>query len=678
MSKIESGKTWMGGGAAGLDRRRFLSLLTGGVAAAGLGMPLASCGGDGKKVIVLGLDGLDPGIIQALIDTGRAPNFKKLQEMGSFRRLGTTMPALSPVAWSSFITGVTAGSHGISDFIVRDRETYLPVFSIYRTLPAETSLHFGDCALPIRGGGVENLRRGRPFWSYLTERGIPAVVIKIPTNFPVETTATRAIAGMGAPDLADAYGVFQYYTSNPFEDYPGVSGGYVLYWEVNNGRACGELIGPADSFCAPEDERRDPFVNHAKVPFEVYVNEEAETVRIDLQGQSVVLERGEFSEWVPVEFELLPVVGKVRGVCRFLLKEVTPHLRIYITPINIDPGAPAMPVTHPEEYGGEIADKIGPFWTKGLPCDTKALDYRIMCDEDYVKEAELILGERLQLFDYEWSRFREGLFYFYVSNTDQDAHMLWRNMDKTHPRHNDSDVRFAGYVHHLYEKMDQLLGRILPAVDDKTLLFICSDHGFAQFGRQFHLNTWLLDKGYLKLRDSAKNKEETTILDIDWAGTVAYGMGFNGLYLNRKGREKEGIVTEGPDRQLLAKLTSELEALKDLETGKNPVARVYRRDEVFSGELTHDLPELLVGYTPGYRSSSSSVLGNTGPEILDINPYAWSGDHSMARDWVPGVLFANKNGIKENPSILDLPVSILEFFGIAKPPQMVGESIFRA
>ena len=120
-----------------MERREFLRLIAGSAAAAGMGFPLISCGRGAsttnKKVVVLGLDGLDPTMVKALIDTGRGPNFKKLADMGSFMKLGTTMPALSPVAWSSFITGLTPGGHGIADFIVRDPQSYMPVFSIYET-----------------------------------------------------------------------------------------------------------------------------------------------------------------------------------------------------------------------------------------------------------------------------------------------------------------------------------------------------------------------------------------------------------------------------------------------------------------------------------------------------------------------------------------------------------------
>ncbi|MCP4664627.1 MAG: twin-arginine translocation signal domain-containing protein [bacterium] len=665
-----------------LDRRDFVKLLAGGAAAAGLSLPLASCGLGGsstdKKVIVLGLDGLDPKIVKALIDLGRAPHFKKLAEMGSFRPLATTMPALSPVAWSSFITGLTPGGHGIADFVIRDPETYLPVFSIYENRDPQLTFHVGDVHLPVKGGGPVNLRRGTPFWSYLTERGIPAWISKVPTNFPVDETATKAISGMGTPDLTDAYGMFNYYTSDPFEHYPNLSGGTVQYVDVVDHTVRAELLGPVNSLVTPLDTGRDPYANTTKLPFTVHLDPERDAVRIDIGDQSLLLQKGEFSDWVKVEFEMLPVIGTASGIARFLLKEVHPHFRLYVTPINIDPADQAMPVTYPAEWGAEIVRGIGSFWTKGLPADTKAFDYRVFSDEDYVKQAELILEERMALFDYQWSRFQSGLFFFYVSSTDQDAHMLWRNMDETHPMHKESDVRYAGYIYHLYEQMDELVGKVLPAVDDDSLLLICSDHGFAQFARQFHLNTWLRDQGYLTLKDGAEKKEETSIYDVDWKRTVAYGIGFNGLYLNLKGREAQGIVEPGKAAELTARLRRDLEALYDSETGMRPVTRAYLREEMYSGEMTPSMPELLVGYTPGYRNSAQSFLGATGKEVVNLNPWAWSGDHSMARDLVPGTLFSSRPVVKADPSILDLPVSILEFFGIEKPSQMVGSSIFKA
>ena len=664
--------------AWGLDRRRFLGAMSAGAASA-LAFPYIACGPrkstTEKKVVVLGLDGLDPKMVQALIDTGRAPNFKKLAESGVFTRLGTTMPALSPVAWSSFITGLNPGGHGIADFIVRDPETYMPFFSIWEAEESGRVLSLGDYQIPLSGGKVTNRRFGKPFWAYLTEQGIPSTVIKVPTNFPVEETATRAISGMGTPDLIDSFGMFHYFTTDSSDRYDNVSGGHIIPVDIRNHCVNATLYGPANALRKPSDSSGDPLINNTRIDFTVSRDPAADVVRIDIQGHRIVLNKGEYSDWVKVRFEMLPVLSSVAGIARFYVKEVHPHLKIYVTPINIDPEEQAMPVTHPEELGGEIASEIGPFWTKGLPSDTKAFDYCVIDDEGYVKQAELILKDRMALFDYEWSRFRSGLFFFYVSSTDQDAHMLWRNMDKTHPMHEMSDLRYAGYLHHVYEEMDRLVGKVLPAVDENTLLLICSDHGFAPFGRQFHLNTWLRDNGYLAIKDEAAKKETTNILDIDWSRTAAYGIGFNALYINQEGREWQGFVSPGEREKLMQRLTAELETITDPDTNIHPVARVYPREEVYSGDYTFEMPDLLVGYTPGYRSASSSVLGETGKPTLDLNPYAWSGDHSMAKDLVPGSLFSSHPIRRSNPEITDLPISILDFFGIDKPPHMDGSTL---
>lgn len=627
---------------------------------------------NGKKVVVLGLDGMDPKIIRALMDEGRMPNFKKLEAMGVFRPLQTTMPALSPVAWSSFITGMTPGGHGIPDFIARDPLTYAPFFSIWEPGEVHGSVNLGDYQIPLpwETDDTKNLRSGKPFWAYLTEAGIPATVIKIPTNFPVEETATRAISGMGTPDVVDSLGVATYYTSDPDETIEQLSAEELIHIRVNSGRVDAELLGPPNGLNTAEPGR-------VRLPFQVYVDPTEPVVRVDVQGQQLVLQEGEFSDWVKLRFELVPGgMVTVAGIARILVTSVHPHFKMYVSPINIDPSDQAMPVTYPEEVGGEIASKIGPFWTRGLPADMNALNYEIFTDEHYVKQAELILEDRMALFDHEWSQFQSGLFYFYVSSTDQDTHMLWRNMDEEHPTRDRSDVRFSGYIHHLYEEMDKLVGKVLPSVDDDTLLVVCSDHGFAQFGRQFHLNTWLKDNGYLVLKDEARRKEETNYLDIDWDRTAAYGVGFNGLYLNRVGREERGIVSAEQEPELIARITRELESIYDPDTNTRPIDKVFARDNIYSGEHTPEMPEMLVGCTPGYRISSPSVLMETGPNVVDINPWAWSGDHSMSRDLVPGSLLMSRAFRKPNPSILDLPVTILDFFGFERPEQMVGRSLF--
>ena len=94
--------------------------------------------------------------------------------------------------------------------------------------------------------------------------------------------------------------------------------------------------------------------------------------------------------------------------------------------------------------------------------------------------------------------------------------------------------------------------------------------------------------------------------------------------------------------------------------------------------MTPDLPEMLVGYTRGYRVSGVSYMGGATNSIIDVNPYAWSGDHSMSPDLVPGTLLSSRPIRQQNPNLVDLPVTILDYFGISKPKQMIGKSIFKS
>ena len=128
-----------------------------------------------------------------------------------------------------------------------------------------------------------------------------------------------------------------------------------------------------------------------------------------------------------------------------------------------------------------------------------------------------------------------------------------------------------------------------------------------------------------------------------------------------------GVVVDGPDEPV-APGNEEAPAEEAAYAETAPMKKV---------EVPADMPEMLVGYTPGYRNSSTSFMGATGNEVINLNPWAWSGDHSMARDLVPGTLFSSRRVSAKNPNIIDLPVTILDWFGIERPSQMEGSSIFR-
>jgi predicted AlkP superfamily phosphohydrolase/phosphomutase len=374
----------------------------------------------------------------------------------------------------------------------------------------------------------------------------------------------------------------------------------------------------------------------------------------------------------------VPGLVSVEGISRFYFKQAHPRFELYVSPVNLDPRNPALPLSTPAGYSKELAEEIGgPFYTQGIAEDTKALSAGVFNDAEYLQQSREVLNEHRRIFDKEFPKFKNGLFFFYFSSLDLNAHMLWRAMDEHHPNHTPESAAYAGAIEQFYTQMDQVLGEVWPKVDEHTTLLVLSDHGFAPFYRSFNLNTWLLQNGYLKLKDGADPEQGEYFTNVDWAHTRAYGLGLNGLYLNLRGREKDGIVAPGAEAEaLLKELTEKLLTVRD--SGHTVITRVDSAEQAYSGVHTALAPDLIVGYNRGYRAGWKTVLGAFTRDVLEDNLNPWSGDHCMDYTLVPGVVLSNRPMAAAAPALTDIAPTILAEFGIAKPQSMIGHSIFPA
>ena len=646
---------------------------------------LAASGGCGPRkdappLLVLGIDGMDPEILSQLLAAGRMPHFEALAASGGFVPLATTMPPQSPVAWSTFITGLDPVGHGIFDFIHREPRTLQPYLSTSRKGP---------------GGEMELLRRGRPFWDLLVEREIPVTIFKVPANFPPEAphsgpwplagcSCFRAFAGMGTPDMLGTYGTFTWYTDGPYAVpahmdeagqalLPGgeleIAGGRIVGLELRDGRAAPEIHGPPSE--GGEQRAR----------FELFVDRGPEggegAVEIVLAGRREVLRPGEWSPWLRVDYGRKSLsLARLTGIVRFYLKSVDPHVGLYMTPVNLDPGDPAMPVSVPEAEAARLEAALGPYYTQGMPDDTKALEAEVLDYGEFLAQDELALDERREHLHRELGRLDSGFLFFYVHSIDQVSHMLWRTADPAHPGYRTEFAPYGRAIESRYEDMDGLLGEAMAALGGRGEIVVLSDHGFAPYERSFNLNTWLLGEGYLGVREGIGGVEASLLDDdsIAWERTAAYGLGLNALYLNLRGREERGVVAPGERDSKLEEIGEKLLALRDPAGGRQVVERVYRID---GGAAEAADPDLLIGYARGYRASGAAALGRVESEVLSDNLSPWSGDHCMAAHTVPGVLVSSlplRSGAQ--PHLRDLPVSILDYYGIGRPEGMTGRSIW--
>jgi len=622
------------------------------------------------KVLVLGIDGMDYRITTDLLSKGKLPNFAKLAQTGGFKPLISSIPAQSPVAWSNFITGKNPGGHGIFDFIHRDPKTMIPYLSTSEAIPPSHYLSLFKYRIPLDSGEVKLLRGGEAFWQILDREGIPSVIFKIPSNFPPAPFSGKSLSDMGTPDIQGTYGMFSYFTDNPPENAEKFTGGkaYTVWVEGNEVRA--ELVGPKNTFL---NESPEP---DAVCPFKVFVDPDRNVAKIEINDQELVLAVGDWSPWVEVNFHMAPGVNTA-GIVRFYLKEVHPNFKLFATPVNIDPLNPAMPITTPPDYAKKLATDLGLFYTQGMPENVKALQYGVLNDDEYAQQIKIVLDEREQQYRYELNNWKDGLLFFYFGSLDQNQHTWWRAMDKENALWTpELAAKYGDFIEKLYIEMDRMLEEALKNIGPEDTLIVMSDHGFAPYNRQFNLNSWLLDNGYITLLDPASRSTVEYLEGVDWTQTRVYSLGINALYINLNGREKDGIVDPAEADALIREIAGKLEAVVDPKTGKHPIRKAYISKDVFSGPYVEQAPDIIVGYDRGYRGSDESALGGFPNEILSDNKSTWSGDHCIDPAVVPGVFFSNRKITAEMPYLYDLTVTVLKEYNITPPQDMIGKPVW--
>jgi predicted AlkP superfamily phosphohydrolase/phosphomutase len=624
------------------------------------------------RLIILGIDGMDPQLLHRFMREGKMRNFAKLEAQGDFRQLTTSIPPQSPVAWSNLITGMNAGGHAIFDFIHRDPKTLGLYFSASRVEGPKHAIRLGSWAIPLGGGSAEQLRKGVAFWQLLDEHAVPNTIFRIPSNFPPVAAKGKTLSGMGTPDLRGTYGTFSFYTDDPAAAAGAVEGGQIIPVHVENSRVTANLIGPDNSFRKGSPD--------AVEPFSVAVDPLESVAKVTVQGQEFVLREGEWSDWIRVEFQLVPFFANVKGMCRFYFKQAHPRFQLYVSPINIDPADPALPISTPSGYSRFLTDEAGEFHTQGIAEDTKALSDGLLDDDEYLRQARTVLAEHRRIFDAEFPRFNRGVFFFYFSSLDLNSHMFWRLMDPKHPEYDATLAAQNGSaIEDFYEQMDQVLGEVLPRLDDRTTLLVLSDHGFAPYYRSFNLNTWLLDNGYINLKNDTSRNSSEPFANVNWTQTRAYGVGLNGLYINLRGRESNGIVEAGTAADsLMAEIRAKLLAVQDLKAKQPVITRVDLASEAYQGSYAREGPDLIVGYNRGYRAGWQTILGAFPTDEIEDNTNPWSGDHCMDYTLVPGVLLSNRKIAAEAPALTDIAPTILAEFGIPKAKGMIGQSVFQS
>ncbi len=612
-----------------------------------------------KKLIFLGLDGLDPGLTERFMAEGLLPNLSKLKANGSYQKLRTTFPSLSPVAWSTFATGVNPAKHNIFDFLNRNMKSYVPELSSARVHGPRRVLKIGKLRLPLSGSSVEMNRKSQTFWKLLGDQNIGSTILRVPITFPPEKFNGRLLSAMCTPDLRGTQGSFSFFSTELKEaTYEGGS----RYPLKRNGTGLeGSIEGPENGLFEGGGT--------LQLPFTLTLN--GASAKLAVGDENYQLKKGEYTPWIHLKFNA-GMGATVTGIARFMLTQTEPEVALYCTPIQIDPEKPALPISHPSFYASYLAKLLGTFSTLGMAEDTWALNEGVIDEQGFLDQAYLTFAERESMFLSALNKTRRGVVACVFDTSDRVQHMFYRYLEGRA-----DNEKYSRTIQELYQRMDVLVGEAMKHVDKDTVLFVLSDHGFCSFRRGLNLNSWLQENGYLALKNGDRSSGPY-FKGVDWSRTKAYTLGLGGLYLNVKGREAEGIVKPGEEAEALkSELVAKLSGLRDEDTGELAIREVYATNKLYKGPYLQEAPDMIVGYNEGFRTSWDAAVGKVTEKVCEDNCKAWSGDHCVDPLLVPGVLFCNRKVDAETPGIEDLAPTALQLFGLKPPAWMEGKSVFK-
>jgi predicted AlkP superfamily phosphohydrolase/phosphomutase len=373
--------------------------------------------------------------------------------------------------------------------------------------------------------------------------------------------------------------------------------------------------------------------------------------------------------------------------------------------------------TYPASLYQEIVDEIGEYILYPDPGQA----YSDSGIDAFLKRLYRCTELRTQTLDYLRRRENPDLCMVVYNGTDTISHALWKFMDRTHPLYDANG--YAKYGHAMrdfFKTVDGHLAGIVDGLEDETTLIVMSDHGFGPFHKFIHVNNWLIDRGFMRIKRGplARTKHalfrlgfspmnvydklmalgfgrlkrevvrgqgqgllKTLFLsfeDVDWSRTVAYAMGNVGqIYLNVAGREPHGIVSEAEYEPTRERIIAELRELRDPATGEQVVEHIYRREELYSGPQLENAPDIVFLPTRlEYFGFGEYEFGSH--QIIESMKRGISGTHRPN-----GIFIAYGKSIRpgawvENAGLADLAPTILHLMGYAAPAHMDGRVLHEA
>ncbi|MBL8857699.1 MAG: alkaline phosphatase family protein [Planctomycetes bacterium] len=591
---------------------------------------------------------------------------------------------------------------------------------------------------------VGNPTQTQGFFEIAAAAGVPTVAIDAAMEWDrPDVPNLKLLAGLGVPDVRANNGDWFVYTSrdDEFHRAPegrGTStGGRIFRVDIAQDRISSAVFGPRDFYSidraeaeveaideqlsnpALPDTKADRLTARRRVLLEeilprlqgtgAFSGSEAGRIALPLAvelqngealvtigAQSHTVKEGAWSDWYHLTFAMNPLM-KAKAITRCKLVKLRDPFELYVDFLQIDPADPMFwqPISRPASFARDLARDVGlPYETVGWACVTMPFKDREIDPIAFMQDIEFTHLTRVKMLEAGLARGDWRLFVDIESTPDRVQHMMYQYADATHPGYVAEDaertvhyfgreVALRDAIDETYRAMDRLVGDVVKRhLKPGDTLILCSDHGFQSFKRQVHINNWLAREGYLAVSPGTTRADGGYLDFVDWSRTRAYSLGLGGIYVNLRGRERDGIVAPAEVPALLAELTTRLKQLRDEELDRPAVRAVYETAQIHSGDFVGAEADLMIGFEAGYRVSWGTSTGGIalsgegaaialGP-VFEDNLSTWSGDHvSVAADLVQGVFFSNRKFVlpPEGVNLLHIAPTVLHTLGVPIPAE---------
>ncbi|MEM1370437.1 MAG: alkaline phosphatase family protein [Cyanobacteria bacterium P01_H01_bin.15] len=319
--------------------------------------------------------------------------------------------------------------------------------------------------------------------------------------------------------------------------------------------------------------------------------------------------------------------------------------------------------TQPSSLGPQLASSVNrylfdvPNFRSGDQ-DRILRDIYALCNQTFTLSLNLL------------DQYEPDLLFFVELGLDRLHHALWKQMDPRHPLH-EPDSPNANAIHDYYCHLDRCLAKLLERCPDSEVLVV-SDHGAQPLMGGFALNQWLIEKGYLVLKETPTQPIFLEAAQVDWSRTKAWGAGgyYGRVFLNVQGREPEGCISFMDYQQERETLRAHLEDLQD-PTGQSLGVKAHKPQEIYQ-QVRGIAPDLVVYFQNlAWRSLGSVGLdslyhleNDTGPDDANHAQYGLMIHSDHAR---PG------KGEISGAQIYDILPTLLNQFDLPVPRGLRGK-----